>query len=347
MAVRQTHLLIFSQQLASMIRSNLQLVDVLDNLARETPHKRLKGIVEDVAGRVKRGIDFSEALAEHPKAFDEIYVNIVKAGMASGRLGEAVGQIAKYLTVMQEINRKVRGAMSYPLFMAAAFFVTFNGMVFFILPRFASMFKMFGRKLPAPTQILMDIGDFWKAYWYLVIGGIVLCVFAFAGWIASPDGRAVWDRVKLRIPIIGPIWRMAALSRFLRTLAVQVKNEVQLLDSLVLAADSAANVHVREVIYDVADEIEKGVGLARAFRKHEIFHGIVLQMVSAGEESGTMDELLLSAADYFESLLRERLETVTGMINPILTILIGLLVAGMMVAAFLPVISGAGAGEAF
>lgn len=343
-AVRDAHLLIFSHQLASMIRSNLQLVDVLDNLARETPQKRFRAIVEDVADRVKHGIDFGDALAEHPAAFSEIFVNIVKAGMASGRLADAVNQMSIYLSVMNDIRRKVRGAMSYPLFMLAAFVAVFNGMVFFILPRFGNMFQMFGRKLPAATQLLMDIGEFWKGNWYFVIGGIAVLVLAFASWIASPDGRPIWDRVKLGAPIIGSIWRMAALSRFLRTLAVQMRNEVRLLEALMLAAEAAANVHIREIIYGIADEIERGASLARAFRDHEIFHGIVLQMVAAGEEAGTLDDLLLSAADYFESLLRDRLETVTALINPILTILIGLMVAGMMVAAFLPVISGAGMG---
>lgn len=336
-AVRSAHLLIFTQQFASMMRSNLQLVEVLDNLARETPQARLREVVEEVSDKVKHGIDLGDALAEHPNVFSDIYVNVIKAGMMSGRLGESITQISNYLAVMDDVGRKVRSAMSYPIFMVIAFFFVFNGMVFFILPRFSKMFSNFGKELPAPTQILIDLGDFWAANWYLILGGGALGAFSFAVWIASEDGRAIWDKAKLRLPLMGNIWRMGALSRFLRTLAVQIKNEVSLLDALVLSADASDNVYIRETIYQIAEDVERGAGLSNAFREHEIFHGIVLQMIAAGEEAGTLDELMLSSADYFERLLYDQLESVTGMINPLLTVFVGLAVAGMMVASFLPV----------
>lgn len=336
-SVSNTHLLIFTQQFASMMRSNLQLVDVLDDLARETPQKHLRLAIQDVAERVKHGVGLGDALTEHPGVFGEVYVNVVRAGMASGRLGEAISQVTIYLQVMDQVARQVRGALSYPLFVMAAFFVVFNGMVFFILPRFAMMFKSFNKALPWPTQVLLDIGDFWAAHWYLVLGGIALLVGCFWQWTASEDGRALWDRWKLGIPILGPLWRMAALSRFLRTFAVQVKNEVLLLDALVLSAEASANVYIRDTIYNIAEDVEKGVTVANAFRDYEVFHGIVLQMIASGEESGSLDELLLSAADYFESLLRDRMQTVTGLINPVLTVFVGIAIAGMMIASFMPV----------
>lgn len=335
--VSDTHLLIFTQQFAAMMRSNLQLVDVLENLASETPQKGLRDVVEGVSDRVKHGVDLGDAMSEHPNVFSEIYVNVIRAGMASGRLGDAITQITNYLKVMHDVGRKVRGALSYPIFMIVAFFLVFNGMVFFILPRFAMVFSSFGKKLPWPTLLMMDIGNFWASYWYLILGGIALVIIFFSVWIASEDGRAIWDRIKLRIPIFGSIWRMSALSKFLRTLAVQLRNEVLLLDALVLSAEATGNVFIREIIFDIAEDIERGVGLANAFRDHQVFHGIVLQMISAGEEAGTLDELLLSSADYFENLLNDRLETVTGLVNPILTVFVGLAIAGMMVASFLPV----------
>ena len=336
-AVKDTQLLIFTQQFASMMGSNLQLVDVLDNLARETPEKKLKAVIESISNQVKHGIDFGEALAAHPNVFSDIYVNVIRAGLASGRLADAIAQITVYLRVMHDVNRSVRGALSYPIFMFVAFFFVFNGMVFFILPRFARMFEDFGKELPWATRILMNIGDFWAAYWYLVIGGMGLCIASFVLWVATEDGRAIWDQSKLRIPVVGSIWRMSALSRFIRTLAVQIKNEVMLLDALLLSAQAANNVFIQETLYDIAEDIERGSGLARAFRRHAIFEGIVVQIIAAGEEASALDELLLSSSDYFDSLLKDRIETVTGMINPILTIVIGLSVAGMMIASFLPV----------
>lgn len=335
--VRSAHLLIFTQQFASMIRSNLQLVDVLDNLARETPQAKLREVVEVVSHGVKHGVDLGDAMAEHPNVFSDVYVNVIRAGMASGRLGESISQITNYLAVMDTVNRKVRSALSYPVFMLIAFFLVFNGMVIFILPRFAKMFSSFNRELPIPTRILLNVGDYWVSNWYLIVGGLVIGGVTFTAWIASEDGRAIWDKNKLKLPLMGSIWRMGALSRFLRTLAVQIKNEVPILEALVLSAEASDNVFIRETIYQIAEDVEHGAGLSNAFREHDIFHGIVLQMIAAGEEAGTLDELMLSSADYFERLLNDRLEAVTGLINPLLTVFVGLAVAGMMIASFLPV----------
>ncbi|MGB0684159.1 MAG: type II secretion system F family protein [Magnetovibrionaceae bacterium] len=341
--VRSTHLLIFTQQFAAMIGSSLQLVDVLDNLAKETPQKQLRQVLETITTSVRRGVDLADALASHRRVFNDIYINVVRAGMASGKLGDALDQIARYLKAENDVRRRVKSALTYPIFMIGGFFMVFNGMIFFILPRFSKMFLDFGKDLPFATQLLIDIGDFWKAYWYLIIGGVALLGFLFGVWIATADGREIWDRYKLKLPVIGGIWRMAALSRFLRTLSVQVHNEVMLLEAILLSADASNNVYIRQSLYGIADRIERGESLSEAFRRESVFHGIVLQMITAGEEAGRLHELLLSSADYFENLLHDRLDTVTNLINPILTLVIGLAVAGMMIASFMPVFQSGGA----
>jgi len=337
MAVSTLHTLIFTQQFASMIRSNLPLVDVLDNLAEETPQRRLRETIAAVSDDVKHGHDLSAALAAHPGVFDEVYVNVVRSGLESGRLGGALAQIAHYQKVIHETGRKLKAAITYPLFVVLAFFGIFNAMVFFILPKFAMMYKNFGKNLPAPTQLLLDLGRFWADNWYLVIGVQAVLIASFLVWKSTPDGRAVWDEIKLRIPVLGPLWRMSALARFLRTLAVQVENDVSVLHALRLAADANGNVYIREILYDIADEFERGRSLAASFRRYQVFHGIVLQMIASGEEAGILDELLMSSADYFDSLVQDLLDRITSLVNPILTVVIGLAVAGMMVACFLPV----------
>ncbi|PCI40841.1 MAG: hypothetical protein COB46_05935 [Rhodospirillaceae bacterium] len=336
-AVKTTHLLIFTEQFSSMMKSSLQLVDVLDNLAKETPQKHLRKVVEMVSRDVKHGLDFGDSLAKHPLVFDDIFVNVVRSGMESGQLSSALGQITTYLQVMDKMTRQIKNAMTYPIFMMAALFAVFNGMIFFILPRFSTMFSSFGKELPPVTQALMEIGDFWASSWYLVIGGGAMIIVGFATWISTVDGRALWDEHKLHIPILGNVWRMGALARFLRTLAVQMKNGVRLLDALFLAGDASNNIYIRDIIYRIANDVSIGKGLAQAFREHAIFQGIVLQMIAAGEEAGKLDDLLLSSADYFDRLLADRLDTVTGLINPVLTMFTGLFVAGMMVAIFMPV----------
>lgn len=336
-AVSSFNILIFTQQFASMIRSNLQLVDVLHNLADETPQRRLREVISDVAEDVTHGQDLSAAMAAHPHVFDEVYVNVVRSGMESGRLGDALLQIAHYQKVIHETGRKLKTALAYPIFIVLAFFGIFNAMVFFILPRFSSVYHNFGKKLPAATQVLLDLGHFWATNWYLILGGQAVVVCSFLFWISTPEGRAVWDRVKLELPLLGALYRMSALARFLRTLAVQVENDVAVLEALRLAADASGNVYIREILYDIADDVERGRGLSASFRDHEIFHGIVLQMLTSGEEAGILDELLMSSADYFDSLVQDLLDRITALVNPVLTMFIGLAIAGMMIAVFLPV----------
>jgi len=337
--VKTTHLLIFTKQFASMLASKLQLISVLDNLAQETPQKTLKAALEDVVEEVSRGVDLADAMQAYPKIFSDIYINLVRAGMMSGRLADSLTQMSGYLERNDIVRRKVRGAISYPMFMLLAFFAVFNGMVFFILPRFAKMFSSFGSELPGPTQMMMDIGDFYQNNWPYILGMIGLVVVAVIVWLSTEDGRRIWDEYKLRIPIVGPIWRMGALARFLRTLAVQISNNVQLLDALRLSAAASGNIYIEEVILGIARDVEHGIGISAAFREHDVFSGIVLQMVSSGEEAGMLHELMLSAADYYDQLLNERIDDVVSLINPILTVFIGLGIASMMVAAFLPVLN--------
>ena len=335
--VTRVHIMIFTQQFASMLRSKLPLVDVLNNLAAETPQRKLREAIEEVSEQVQHGMDLPRALANYPRFFDNVYVNVVKAGMESARLAGSLTEIAHYLKVIHETERKVRSAVTYPVVVMLAFFGVFNGMVFGILPRFRAIFNNMHKALPAPTQILLDMGDYWGANWMWIISSMVLSTICFIVWKNTPDGRAVFDQYKLRLPMVGPLWRMAALARFLRTLAVQVENEVAVLAALRLAADTCGNVFVQETIYDIAHDVECGRSLSVSFRDHHVFHGIVVQMIAAGEEAGSLDELLMSSADYFDNLLQDRIDQITQLINPVLTLFVGLGVAGMMVASFLPV----------
>ncbi len=335
--VKLPSLLIFTNQFAAMLASQLPLLSVLENLGRETPQPALRAAIEEVCDDVTSGIELADAMERFPGIFNEIYVNVVRAGMGSGRLDESLQHLSEHLSNADSVSRQLRGALAYPMFMFAGFIAAFNGMVFFILPRFQSMFSSMDKELPAITQLLMDLGDWWKGSWSFVLGGTAIAVVAFIVWTLTPDGRYLWNKKKLGIPIIGNMLRMAAMSRLLRTFAVQVRNDVNILQALRLAAPSSGNAYIEEVIYDIADDIERGRGIAEAFRDHDVFSGIVLQMIASGEEAGRLDELLLSASDYFTRLLDNQIQTWTGLINPILTVVIGLGIAGMMVAVFLPV----------
>lgn len=332
-----TDLMIFTNQFAAMLRSQLPLLDVMDNLAKETPHRYFSEILQDICDDVRHGVELSDAFKVYDHVFDRIYINIIRSGMMSGKLADALTQLASYMTKAEETRGKLKSAMSYPIFLLVAFFAVFNGMIFFVLPRFQKIFANFGGGLPAPTQILVNMGDFWRNYWLFIIGGIATAVVLIGIWLSTREGRLLWDEVKLKMPVMGRLWRMAALARMVRTLAVQFHNEVNILEALELAGSSCGNVYIEDVMYDIADSVERGSGIAQAFREYEIFSGIVLQMVASGEQTGKLDELLLSAAEYFEKLLDNEIETWTSLLNPMMTALIGGAIAGMMVAVFMPV----------
>ncbi|MBV9785690.1 MAG: type II secretion system F family protein [Acidisphaera sp.] len=338
-----THLVIFAKQFASMMGSSLQLVTVLDNLARETPQRRLRAAVAEVARQVTTGVDLADALERFPRLFNGVFVGLVRSGIEAGRLAGALNHVVDYLDRLEQVNRRVAGAAVYPIFVLMTFLGVASGMIFFILPKYQVIFRGFGKDLPAPTQFLLDIGDLLKANAAWLGGVLVLLGLIAASAVSTRNGRLAWDRLKLRLPVLGPVWRLAALARFSRTLAVQVSNHVTVIRALHLAAAAAGNRYVERLVHGIADDVELGASVTRAFKDREIFAGIVLQMIAAGEEAGRLDELLLSAANYFDSLLIQRIETVTGLINPMLTALVGAATAGMMVAAFLPVFDMPGA----
>ena len=331
------HLLIFARQFSSMMASSLQLVTVLDNLGRETPQRTLRNAVREIARQVTTGTYFPDALEQYPSLFDGVFVGIIRSGMEAGRLAGALGHVADYLDRVQQVNRKAKAAAIYPCFLLLTFVGVTSGMVFYILPQYESIFHSFNKELPAATRFVLDIGVFLRgnAIAIAVLAGLVAATsLAFT---STSSGRAFWDRWKLRLPILGPVWRLAALARFSRTLAVQVSNNIPVVRSLRLAATAAGNRHIERLAREIADDIESGASVTRAFRDRPIFSGIVLQMISAGDEAGKLDELLLSAASYFDSLLVQRIDTLTGLINPALTAILGLLISGMLMAAFLPV----------
>ena len=338
-----THLVIFAKQFSSMMGSGLQLVAVLDNLARETPHRRLRTAVAEVGRLVTNGSDLADALERFPRLFNGVFVGLVRSGIEAGRLGGALAHIVDYLDRVEQVNRRVVSAAVYPAFVLLTFLGVAGGMIFFILPKYETIFRGFGRDLPAPTQFLLDIGHGLSDHATGLGAAVAALALATVLTLSTPRGRALWDRAKLHLPVMGAVWRLAALARFSRTLAVQVSNHVSVIRALHLAAGAAGNRHVEGLIHGIAADIELGAGITQAFKEREIFNGIVLQMISAGEETGRLDELLLSAANYFDSLLMQRIEAVTGLINPLLTAFVGASTAGMMVASFLPVFDMPGA----
>ncbi len=335
-------LLIFTKQFAAMVRSNLPLVQALESLARDSPRRSFRTVLTNVVEQVRYGRDFHRVLADYPKIFNGTYIGVVRAGMQSGQLGIALQQIADYLDAHDKIIKKVRAALIYPALLFCSFCVTFHMMVFGILPRFQSLFKSYNKALPAPTQFVLDIGHVYEEYWPFLLGGAVIIGISFVAWVRTIEGRVTFDRLKLKIPLFGNLMRLSAIARFAQTLAIQVQNSVGLIESIRVAAPANNNKYIERSLLKIADHIEHGEGIAQAFERETLFHGVVQQMISAGEQSGDLGTPLVSVANYFESLWAQRLESVISTVNPLLTATMGMLISGMLIAAFLPVFEVSG-----
>jgi type II secretory pathway component PulF len=335
-------LLIFTKQFAAMVRSNLPLVQALESLSKDSPRRSFRTILGDVVQQVRCGRDFHRALADYPKIFNGTYIGVVSAGMQSGQLGAALQQISEYLDNHDKVIKKVRSALIYPIMLFVSFAVTFHVMIFGILPRFRALFQGYGKALPGPTQFVLDIGDVYTANWPFMLGAIVLGGMGFFAWLRTAEGRVSFDRLKLRLPIFGTLMRLSAIARFAQTLAIQVQNSVGLIESIRVAAPANNNKYIERSLLKIADHIEQGESITQAFEREVLFQGVVQQMISAGEQSGDLGTPLVSVANYFESLWAQKLESVISTVNPLLTATMGLLISGMLVAAFLPVFQVSG-----
>ncbi len=330
-------LLIFTNRLAAMIKSHLPLLLVMENLASEINNKKLQRIVEDVCDDITHGIDFGDALAEHPRIFDEIYTSIVSAGMGSGRLGESLQQLSEYLTIVNESRNKIRSALTYPVILMITFLAAFNLNVFWILPRFRDLFSSSGRELPVFTTMLLELGAWWQHNWYFVLGAVIFSFLLFAIMKMTESGSFFIDKQLLRLPIIGRLSRMSSMGRMLRTLSVQLENDVDILKAIKLAGRASGNIYINYLTLEIRDDVKRGVSLTDSFQKQQLFTGLVVQMVASGEATGNLAFLLMSAANYYDDILNYNVERWISLINPILTILVGIAIAGLLVATFLPV----------
>ena len=342
--VKYTAILLFTSQLSAMIGADLPLVRILDGLSKESLSKGLLKVIQKVKSDVESGVDFGYAVAQHPKVFDAIYVNMVKAGMATGRLDATLKQLTEYMEQTSETRGKLRSAFAYPIFMVSFLILVFFIMIFKILPTFQKLFNTFGdRPLPLPTQIMIKWGHFVTNNFPWIILGIVLAVGSIVFILKTPGTRFLWDKYKLKIPLFGNLMKKTAMGKFLRAFAVLTQSEVLILDGLNLVAGAGYNKYLEFKIIQTAEMVERGISVAGAFLKTEFFPDIVIQMISSGEETGNLGTLLESAANFYDDQVEEAIRSLVALINPVITLLVGATIGLMMIAIFLPIFELGGA----
>ena len=336
-------LVVFTRQFATMIDSGLPLVQCLEILSSQQENKTFKDILYKVKESVESGSTFADALAKHPKAFDQLFVNLVAAGEVGGILDTILQRLAAYIEKAQKLKKQIKGAMVYPVTIMSIAVVVVGVILVFVIPTFAKMFADFGGELPGPTKVVIALSSFLSRYIIVIIAAIYGIAFAFKKYYATPNGRKTVDRLALKAPIAGPLIRKVAVAKFTRTLGTMVSSGVPIMDGLEIVAKTAGNKIVEEAIYGVRQAISEGKTMAEPLAACGVFPPMVVQMIAVGEATGAMDTMLNKIADFYDDEVDDAVSAMTAMMEPLLMVFLGTTVGGLVVAMYLPIFKLAGA----
>ncbi len=332
-------LVIFTRQFATMVEAGLPVVEILDILLEQTDDPGFKLVVSDVRSSVRSGTDLSSAMAKYPKVFTPLYVNLIRAGEVSGDLDVILKRLASYLEKNLSLKRKIKSAMMYPTVSLGMVILITIGLLVFIVPMFQDIFNQLGAELPLPTRIVLAISDTLLNNWYYVIGAIILIFVLLYLFRKSPRGRYLLDSWRIRAPIVGDLFRKVAISRFSRTFSTMLKSGVPMLGSLDIVASTAGNGVVEEAITASREAVRQGESLATPLSESPVFPPMVVRMISIGERTGALETLLEKVADFYDEQVDTAVEAMTSIIEPVMIVIMGILVGGIVIAIFLPILN--------
>ena len=330
-------IVIFTRQFSTMINAGLPLVQALDILAKQSENKALKDVTLAVVFDVESGHTVADALRKHPKAFTELYVNMVAAGEAGGILDTILMRLATFMEKNDALVRKVKGAMIYPGVIMSVAAIAICVLLIFVIPTFEKMFASVGLALPLPTRIVIGMSKFLTGYWWAVIAVIVVGLNAFKKYYASPDGKLTIDRLMLKAPVLGDVLRKSAVSRFTRTLGTLIGSGVSILDGLEITAKTSGNRVIQDAIMDSRASIAGGETISAPLQKSQVFPPMVISMIAVGEQTGGLDEMLSKIADFYDEEVDAAVSGLLAMMEPLMIVFLGVVVGGMVVAMYLPI----------
>ncbi len=334
--VKLKDLAVFSRQFATMINSGLSLLRSLNILAEQTENKALAKVIGEVRNDIETGTALSAAMGKHPKVFSALYVSMVRAGESGGVLDQVLLRLADTLEKQVSLRQKVKSAMTYPTVVMSLVLMITGAMLIFIVPMFKNLYKDLGGKLPLPTQVLLTISGVLVKFGWIVVILLVVGLFLFKRWIATDQGRLAWDKFKLRVPVFGMLVQKTALARFSRTLGALLRSGVPILESLDIVSETVNNRVIGAAVQDVKEAVKQGESLAVPLEKHSVFPPMVVQMLAVGEETGALDTMLDKIADFYEEDVEATVASLTSLIEPLLIVVMGLSVGGMLIALYMP-----------
>jgi len=337
--VKTKDIAVMTRQLSTMISAGIPLLESLEILHEQASDPGFKLALDKIIERVRSGSDFSTALSEHPKLFTKIYVNMIKAGEASGQLDVILQRLADYMESVEELKREIKAAMTYPVISLVLILSITIGLVVGIVPKFKTIFDQLGMNdLPAPTQMLLTMSDQLRNNYVMLLVVTIVLVVAFLMYIKTKPGMRQWHWFLLHAPVFGPLFRKVAISRFSRTFATLIQSGVPMLGALDIVAATAGNVLVEEAVLKAKDAVTKGETLGEPLTATRVFPPMVTRMISIGEKTGALEKLLMKIAEFYDQEVRATVKALTSLIEPLLIATMGLIVGFIVLSIFLPII---------
>jgi type IV pilus assembly protein PilC len=326
----------FTRQFSAMTAAGLPLVQCLDILAAQTENKKLSAAIKQISGDIQGGSTLADALEKHPTIFNSLYCNMISAGEASGSLDTVLTRLADYQEKAEALRRKIKGAMTYPLIVTVVAIGATAAMLTFVVPTFAQMFTDVGGSLPMPTQIVMNISNFLQKYIFLLILAAAGALVALSYYYKTDDGKLKIDGIKLKIPVWGDLERKSSISRFAQTLSTLLTSGVTILDALNITAKTAGNKVLEKGIYRTLERITGGMTIAEPLKETGVFPPMVIHMISVGEKTGDLAEMLKKISDFYKDEVDAAIDALTSIIEPVMIVVMGAIIGGILIAMYLP-----------
>jgi type IV pilus assembly protein PilC len=335
--VKPKEVSLFTRQFATMIDAGLPIVQCLNILTEQSESKLLRRTIRIIQQDVEGGSTLADALAKHPKIFDDLYVNMVQAGEAGGVLNTILNRVALFIEKAAKLKRKVKGAMIYPTAILGVAVIVVAILLIFVIPVFAELYGSMGKALPAPTQITINISNWFVANWYYMLFGLVGIIVAIRTYSQTEQGRMNIDRLLLRLPVVGDLLRKVAVARFSQNMAILLSSGVPILDGLAITARTAGNKVVEKAIMDSRVSISQGKTVAEPLRESKIFPPMVCQMVAVGENTGGLDGMLRKVAELYEEEVDDAVANLTALMEPLIMVVLGVILGGLVISMYLPI----------
>ena len=337
-AIKQKDIAVFTRQLSTMMRAGVPLIQSFDIVARGSTNARMTRLLTEIRSDVETGTSLSAAFRKHPLHFDALYCNLVEAGEAGGILEALLDRLAIYQEKTMAIKNKIKSALIYPVAVVVVAFVVLAVIMIFVIPAFEDVFKSFGADLPTPTLIVIALSKFFVSYWYLIFGFLGGGVYFFReSWRRSVRMQMVMDRLLLRVPVFGSLVNKSSVARWTRTLSTMFAAGVPLVEALDSVGGASGNAVFQEATVQIQKDVSTGSALTTAMQTTGVFPTMVIQMCSIGEESGSLDQMLGKAAEFYEDEVDEAVKGLSSLMEPFIIVILGVLIGGIVVSMYLPI----------